>query len=134
MEDDDWVPQKTGIPEPEQAASPSKAGPEEFVLMEQEQPGQSTAFPPLSPCQSAFRWDRLAALLVKNFIRMWRNLGFLVFQFIIPTVQVIFSYKCVGVINLLGWTHHGPTLQVCCTGTLGRYRCSAWRSDGTPQG
>ena len=40
-------------------------------------------------CYNLLQWSRLKALLVKNFIRMWRNLGFLVFQFIIPTVQVL---------------------------------------------
>ena len=43
---------------------------------------------PGSYCYDLFKSYRLKALLVKNFIRMWRNLGFLVFQFIIPTVQV----------------------------------------------
>ena len=41
-------------------------------------------------CYDLLKWTRFKALLVKNFIRMWRNLGFLVFQFIIPTVQVSF--------------------------------------------
>ena len=41
-----------------------------------------------SMCYDLLKWWRLRALLVKNFIRMWRNLGFLVFQFLIPTVQV----------------------------------------------
>ena len=49
---------------------------------------------PSSYCYDLFKWTRLKALLVKNFIRMWRNLGFLVFQFIIPTVQVRKLLSC----------------------------------------
>ena len=44
-------------------------------------------------CYDLLKWWRLRALLVKNFIRMWRNLGFLVFQFLIPTVQVSKLHK-----------------------------------------
>eukprot|EP00095_Tigriopus_kingsejongensis_P012233 snap_masked-scaffold87_size395581-processed-gene-0.4 protein:Tk12233 transcript:snap_masked-scaffold87_size395581-processed-gene-0.4-mRNA-1 annotation:"abc transporter g family member 20 isoform x2" len=39
---------------------------------------------------------RMQALLVKNFIRMWRNIGFLIFQFIIPTVQVALFCLAIG--------------------------------------
>jgi len=39
---------------------------------------------------------RLSALLAKNFIRMWRNIGFLIFQFIIPTVQVALFCLAIG--------------------------------------
>ena len=39
-------------------------------------------------CYDLLKLWRVRALLVKNFVRMWRNLGFLVFQFLIPTVQV----------------------------------------------
>ena len=35
-----------------------------------------------------FRGHRFMALLIKNFIRMWRNIGFLAFQFLIPVIQV----------------------------------------------
>ena len=35
-----------------------------------------------------FRGHRFVALLIKNFIRMWRNIGFLAFQFLIPVIQV----------------------------------------------
>ena len=42
------------------------------------------------------RGHRLRALLVKNFIRMWRNIGFLIFQFIIPTVQVSLFCLAIG--------------------------------------
>ena len=47
-------------------------------------------------CYNLLQWSRLKALLVKNFIRMWRNLGFLVFQFIIPTVQVSLFCLAIG--------------------------------------
>ena len=47
-------------------------------------------------CYDLLQWTRLKALLVKNFIRMWRNLGFLVFQFIIPTVQVSLFCLAIG--------------------------------------
>ena len=47
-------------------------------------------------CYNLLQWTRLKALLVKNFIRMWRNLGFLVFQFIIPTVQVSLFCLAIG--------------------------------------
>nr|AHK05671.1 ATP-binding cassette transporter sub-family H 88708 [Tigriopus japonicus] len=39
---------------------------------------------------------RMRALLAKNFIRMWRNIGFLIFQFIIPTVQVALFCLAIG--------------------------------------
>ncbi len=39
---------------------------------------------------------RLTALLAKNFIRMWRNIGFLLFQFILPTVQVALFCLAIG--------------------------------------
>lgn len=39
---------------------------------------------------------RMSALLFKNFIRMWRNIGFLIFQFIIPTVQVALFCLAIG--------------------------------------
>jgi hypothetical protein len=35
-----------------------------------------------------FCGHRFLALLIKNFIRMWRNIGFLAFQFLIPVIQV----------------------------------------------
>lgn len=41
-------------------------------------------------------FHRLSALLMKNFIRMWRNLGFLTFQFIIPAVQVALFCLAIG--------------------------------------
>ncbi len=41
-------------------------------------------------------FHRLTALLAKNFIRMWRNIGFLIFQFIIPTVQVSLFCLAIG--------------------------------------
>ena len=46
---------------------------------------------------SAFiKWHRLSALLVKGFIRMWRNLAFLLFQFFIPTLQVTLFCLAIG--------------------------------------
>jgi len=48
------------------------------------------------PCYNVLRWHRLKAILIKSFIRMWRNLGFLVFQFIIPTVQVSLFCLAIG--------------------------------------
>ena len=47
-------------------------------------------------CDNLLRWHRLKAILVKSFTRMWRNLGFLVFQFIIPTVQVSLFCLAIG--------------------------------------
>ena len=47
-------------------------------------------------CTSFLSSHRLRALLVKNFIRMWRNLGFLIFQFVIPTVQVALFCMAIG--------------------------------------
>ena len=47
-------------------------------------------------CYNLLKWHRLKAILVKSFIRMWRNLGFLVFQFIIPTVQVSLFCLAIG--------------------------------------
>ena len=41
-------------------------------------------------------FHRLRALLVKNLVRMWRNLGFLIFQFLIPTVQVALFCLAIG--------------------------------------
>ena len=46
--------------------------------------------------QDFLSFHRLRALLVKNFIRMWRNLGFLTFQFIIPTIQVALFCLAIG--------------------------------------
>ena len=68
------------------------------------------------------QWTRLKALLVKNFIRMWRNLGFLVFQFIIPTVQV--SLFCLAI----GRDPKGMTVAVV-NGEVGGAGCKSW-SDG----
>ena len=51
---------------------------------------------PSDVCYDLLKWTRFKALLVKNFIRMWRNLGFLVFQFIIPTVQVSLFCLAIG--------------------------------------
>ena len=66
-----------------------------------EKPQQPLAASESSSTKSSFVCDwlvghRLRALLVKNFIRMWRNLGFLTFQFIIPTVQVTLFCLAIG--------------------------------------
>jgi len=42
-------------------------------------------------CDNFFRCHRFVALLIKNFIRIWRNIGFLLFQFLIPIIQVSIS-------------------------------------------
>ena len=42
------------------------------------------------------KWHRLSALLVKGFIRMWRNIAFLLFQFLIPTLQVTLFCLAIG--------------------------------------
>ena len=73
-------------------------------------------------CYDLLQWTRLKALLVKNFIRMWRNLGFLVFQFIIPTVQV--SLFCLAI----GRDPKGMTVAVV-NEEVGGGRCVSW-SDG----
>ena len=72
-------------------------------------------------CYDLLQWTRLKALLVKNFIRMWRNLGFLVFQFIIPTVQV--SLFCLAI----GREPRGMTVAVVNEEVGGP--CLSW-SDG----
>ena len=73
-------------------------------------------------CYDLLQWTRLKALLVKNFIRMWRNLGFLVFQFIIPTVQV--SLFCLAI----GRDPKGMTVAVV-NEEVGVGGCVSW-SDG----
>ena len=73
-------------------------------------------------CYNLLQWSRLKALLVKNFIRMWRNLGFLVFQFIIPTVQV--SLFCLAI----GRDPKGMTVAVV-NEEVGGGGCISW-SDG----
>ena len=73
-------------------------------------------------CYDLVQWTRLKALLVKNFIRMWRNLGFLVFQFIIPTVQV--SLFCLAI----GREPKGMTVAVV-NEEVGGGSCLSW-SDG----
>ena len=70
-------------------------------------------------CYNLLQWSRLKALLVKNFIRMWRNLGFLVFQFIIPTVQV--SLFCLAI----GREPKGMTVAVV-NEEVGGGSCLSW--------
>ncbi|XP_071536858.1 ABC transporter G family member 20 [Panulirus ornatus] len=43
-----------------------------------------------------FSLDRFAALLMKNFIRLWRNIGFLLFSFLMPPVQTVLFCLTVG--------------------------------------
>eukprot|EP00096_Caligus_rogercresseyi_P014658 TRINITY_DN7173_c0_g1_i1.p1 TRINITY_DN7173_c0_g1~~TRINITY_DN7173_c0_g1_i1.p1 ORF type:complete len:745 (+),score=193.02 TRINITY_DN7173_c0_g1_i1:231-2465(+) len=45
---------------------------------------------------SCFAFHRLLSLVIKNFIRMWRNIGFLIFQFILPTIQVSLFCLAIG--------------------------------------
>ncbi|XP_040579310.1 ABC transporter G family member 20 [Lepeophtheirus salmonis] len=45
---------------------------------------------------SIFALHRLISLVIKNFIRMWRNIGFLIFQFILPTLQVSLFCLAIG--------------------------------------
>jgi len=71
---------------------------------------------------NCFRWHRLKALLIKNFIRMWRNIGFLIFQFIIPTVQV--SLFCLAI----GRDPKGMTLAVVNDEIDGQ-SCSTWSTE-----
>ena len=47
-------------------------------------------------CGAFIKWHRLSALLVKGFLRMWRNVAFLLFQFLIPTVQVTLFCLAIG--------------------------------------
>lgn len=43
-----------------------------------------------------FSKDRFASLLLKNFIRLWRNIGFLLFSFLMPPVQTVLFCLTVG--------------------------------------
>uniref|UniRef100_A0A0K2U568 ATP-binding cassette sub-family G member 20 n=1 Tax=Lepeophtheirus salmonis TaxID=72036 RepID=A0A0K2U568_LEPSM len=45
---------------------------------------------------SLLAFHRLKALVLKNFVRMWRNITFLLFQFIIPTIQVTLFCIAIG--------------------------------------
>lgn len=82
---------------------------EEVIPLIKVATAKKTVEPELDPIESpddfAFRkktdntwlsFHRLSALLMKNFIRMWRNLGFLTFQFIIPAVQVALFCLAIG--------------------------------------
>ena len=75
------------------------------VISEQNEYEETKAIPSTKKKTSQFcDWivgHRLRALLVKNFIRMWRNLGFLTFQFIIPTVQVTLFCLAIGLLKIV---------------------------------
>ena len=47
-------------------------------------------------CHNLLQWSRMKALLAKNFIRMRRNLVFLLAQFVIPTLLVILFFLAIG--------------------------------------
>ncbi|KAK7080025.1 hypothetical protein SK128_016282 [Halocaridina rubra] len=49
-----------------------------------------------SKYEREFSISRLAALLTKNFLRLWRNLGFLVFSFLMPPLQTALFCLAVG--------------------------------------
>ena len=73
-------------------------------------------------CCTLLQCHRLSALLLKNFTRMWRNLGFLFFQFIIPTFQVALFCLAIGRepkgMSLAVVNEDIPTMQ-CQDSTLG---------------
>jgi ABC-type multidrug transport system permease subunit len=61
--------------------------------------------------------NRLRALTIKNFIVMWRNIGFMLFIFVLPAIQVILFCLAIGrepldmkfgVVN-----HEVPGLSIC---------------------
>ena len=45
---------------------------------------------------SCLSFSRLSALLIKNFIRLWRNIGFLFFQLLIPGIQIALFCTAIG--------------------------------------
>nr|XP_053640391.1 ABC transporter G family member 20-like [Cherax quadricarinatus] len=49
-----------------------------------------------SKYEQMFSSDRFSALLMKNFIRLWRNIGFLLFSFLMPPLQTILFCLTVG--------------------------------------
>ncbi len=58
-----------------------------------EESGKSESCDSSGFCDNFFRCHRFVALLIKNFIRIWRNIGFLLFQFLIPIIQVCKRYS-----------------------------------------
>nr|XP_045625785.1 ABC transporter G family member 20-like [Procambarus clarkii] len=49
-----------------------------------------------SKYERMFSHDRFSALLMKNFIRLWRNIGFLLFSFLMPPLQTVLFCLTVG--------------------------------------
>lgn len=49
-----------------------------------------------SKYERMFSLYRFSALLVKNFIRLWRNIGFLLFSFLMPPLQTVLFCLTVG--------------------------------------
>ncbi|KAK8406150.1 hypothetical protein O3P69_007102 [Scylla paramamosain] len=49
-----------------------------------------------SKYERVFSMDRFTALLIKNFIRLWRNKGFLLFSFLMPPLQTVLFCLTVG--------------------------------------
>ncbi|KAI4460748.1 atp-binding cassette sub-family h member 1 [Holotrichia oblita] len=63
-------------------------------------PSSSTkATPPCedcSDCSNFTSWGKIRALLQKNFLRMWRNVGVMLFIFALPVMQVILFCLAIG--------------------------------------
>ncbi|XP_063608596.1 ABC transporter G family member 20-like [Penaeus indicus] len=49
-----------------------------------------------SKYERVFSLYRFSALLIKNFIRLWRNIGFLLFSFLMPPLQTVLFCLTVG--------------------------------------
>ncbi|XP_068207094.1 ABC transporter G family member 20-like [Palaemon carinicauda] len=49
-----------------------------------------------SKYERIFSMARFRALLIKNFIRLWRNIGFLIFSFLMPPLQTVLFCLTVG--------------------------------------
>nr|AHK05673.1 ATP-binding cassette transporter sub-family H 55580 [Tigriopus japonicus] len=47
-------------------------------------------------CQSGMKFKRVKALTIKNFIKMWRNMGSVIFQLLIPAFQVALFCLAIG--------------------------------------
>uniref|UniRef100_T1J8M6 Uncharacterized protein n=1 Tax=Strigamia maritima TaxID=126957 RepID=T1J8M6_STRMM len=52
--------------------------------------------PQRTRCRTYFSTNKAMAMIIKNFIRMWRNVGTMVFQFIIPSIQIILFCLAIG--------------------------------------
>ncbi|CAG7829425.1 unnamed protein product [Allacma fusca] len=67
-------------------------------------------------------FNRLRALIIKNFICMWRNIGFMLFIFVLPAIQVILFCLAIGREPLdmkLGVINHEIEEFGICTGPIG---------------